>query len=79
MNCSSTCDTTVGELGVIEGHSAEPLGFVYRPLADILVAEPLDTILQRVGATIGRPASSPFVVALLLAPSPVLTTRFRKR
>ncbi|MER8515740.1 hypothetical protein NKH47_22680 [Mesorhizobium sp. M1060] len=25
---------------------AESLGFVYRPLAEILVAEPLDTILQ---------------------------------
>jgi hypothetical protein len=37
---------------------AEALGFVYRPLADILVAEPLDTILQRVEATVGNPANS---------------------
>jgi hypothetical protein len=42
----------------------EALGFVYRPLADILVAEPLDTILQRVEATIGKPASSPVVDAV---------------
>ncbi|WP_292654750.1 integrase [Mesorhizobium sp.] len=37
---------------------AESLGFVYRPLAEILVAEPLDTILQRVESTIGEPAKS---------------------
>ncbi|MER9731749.1 MULTISPECIES: hypothetical protein [unclassified Mesorhizobium] len=40
---------------------AESLGFVYRPLAEILVAEPLDTILQRVERTIGAPATSPSV------------------
>jgi integrase len=43
---------------------AEALGFVYRPLADILVAEPLDTILQRVEATIGKPANSPVIKAI---------------
>ncbi|MDX8512100.1 hypothetical protein [Mesorhizobium captivum] len=32
---------------------AESLGFVYRPLAEILTAEPLETILQRVESTIG--------------------------
>src|SRR4051812_31738535 len=37
---------------------AESLGFVYRPLAEILVAEPLDTILQRIETTIGEPAKS---------------------
>ncbi|QND66713.1 integrase [Mesorhizobium loti] len=43
---------------------AESLGFVYRPLAEILVAEPLDTILQRVESTIGEPAKSPSVDAV---------------
>ncbi|WP_172374469.1 hypothetical protein [Mesorhizobium sp. NZP2234] len=43
---------------------AEALGFVCRPLTDILVAEPLDTILQRAEATIGEPASSPVVDAV---------------
>ncbi|MER9527297.1 hypothetical protein NKI96_27590 [Mesorhizobium sp. M0292] len=43
---------------------AESLGFVYRPLAEILVAEPLDTILQRVESTIGAPATSPSVDAV---------------
>lgn len=42
---------------------AESLGFVYRPLAEILVAEPLDTILQRIESTIGEPAKSPWVDA----------------
>ncbi|WJI65279.1 hypothetical protein NLY43_11245 [Mesorhizobium sp. C416B] len=40
------------------------MGFVYRPLAEILVAEPLDTILQRVESTIGAPATSPSVDAV---------------
>nr|WP_245272097.1 hypothetical protein [Mesorhizobium sp. LSJC285A00] len=43
---------------------AESLGFVYRPLAEILIAEPLDTILQRVESTIGAPATSPSVDAV---------------
>lgn len=43
---------------------AESLRFVYRPLAEILVAEPLDTILQRVESTIGEPAKSPSVDAV---------------
>lgn len=43
---------------------AESLGFIYRPLAEILVAEPLDMILQRVESTIGEPAKSPSVDAV---------------
>ncbi|WP_320235805.1 DUF6538 domain-containing protein [Mesorhizobium montanum] len=43
---------------------AESLGFVYRPLAEILTAEPLETILQRVETTIGEPAKSPAVDAI---------------
>ncbi|RAZ71811.1 DUF6538 domain-containing protein [Mesorhizobium atlanticum] len=43
---------------------AESLGFVYRPLAEILTAEPLETILQRVESTIGEPAKSPAVDAV---------------
>ncbi|MBZ9758968.1 integrase [Mesorhizobium sp. ESP6-5] len=49
---------------------AEALGFVYRPLADILIAEPLDTILQRVEATIGKPHSSPLIDAVSGAVAP---------
>ena len=44
---------------------AEALGFVYRPLADMLVAEPLDAIVQRVEATIGKPDGSPVVEAVI--------------
>ncbi|AZO34234.1 MAG: integrase [Mesorhizobium sp.] len=43
---------------------AESLGFVYRPLAEILTAEPLETILQRVESTIGEPAKSPALDAV---------------
>lgn len=42
----------------------EALGFVYRPLADLFVAEQLDTIIQRVEATIGTPANSPVIDAV---------------
>ncbi|WP_348641981.1 integrase [Mesorhizobium sp. B2-7-3] len=49
---------------------AEALGFVYRPLADILVAEPLDTILKRVEATIGKPDTSPVLDAVGGAAAP---------
>ncbi|MBZ9775128.1 DUF6538 domain-containing protein [Mesorhizobium sp. CO1-1-8] len=43
---------------------AESLGFVYRPLAEILTAEPLETILQRFETTIAEPAKSPVVDAV---------------
>jgi len=43
---------------------AESLGYVYRPLAEILVAEPLETILQRVESAIGEPAKSSSVDAI---------------
>nr|WP_318012947.1 DUF6538 domain-containing protein [Mesorhizobium sp. ESP7-2] len=42
----------------------ESLGFVYRPLAEILTAEPLETILQRFENTISEPAKSPVVGAV---------------
>ncbi|WP_027168348.1 DUF6538 domain-containing protein [Mesorhizobium sp. WSM3224] len=43
---------------------AESLGFVYRPLAEILTAEPLETILQRVESTISEPPKSPTLDAV---------------
>ena len=38
---------------------AESLGFVFRPLAEIIAADPLDTVLQRIEADAGHPPGTP--------------------
>ncbi|MGX5799658.1 integrase [Bradyrhizobium sp. Arg314] len=43
---------------------AGSLGFVYRPLAEILTAEPLETLLQRFESTISEPPKSSAVDAI---------------
>ena len=44
---------------------AESLGFVYRPLAEIVAADTDDTFLQRIEAVADQPAASPVVDALV--------------
>ncbi|RUV40865.1 MULTISPECIES: DUF6538 domain-containing protein [unclassified Mesorhizobium] len=43
---------------------AESLGFVYRPLGEILASESLETIMRRVESTVAEPAKSPVVDAV---------------